>query len=167
MSRAALQTIGASGLFGLGAPCMVTTLTAQNPVAQTRFAAITQLAVFEAVNAITHDYKPYLGTITAPQGASAEAAAVAAAYRVLITYFPGAATSLDAARTGSLAAIPDGPAKAGGIIVGETAATAMIALRSADGSGTPAFYLPASPDPGQWQLTPSCSPAGGAFLHWR
>ena len=28
--------------------------------------AITQLAVFEAVNAITGDYEPYLGTIVAP-----------------------------------------------------------------------------------------------------
>ena len=106
---------------------MVTTLSSQNPFAQARFAAITQLAVFEAVNAITHDYQPYLGTITAPPSASAEAAAIAAAYRVLITYFPGAATTLDTARTGSLAAIPDGPAKTAGIIVGEAAATAMIA----------------------------------------
>ena len=146
---------------------MLNTLTSQNPFAQARFAAITQLAVFEAVNAITHDYKPYLGTITAPRGASAEAAAVEAAYRVLITYFPGAATSLDAARTASLAAIPDSPAKTAGLIVGENAAAAMIALRSADGSGTPAFYLPTSSSPGQWQLTPSCSPAGGTFLHWR
>src|SRR5262245_27817579 len=57
---------------------MVTTVSSQNPFAQARFAAITQLSVFEAVNAITHDYKPYLGTITAPRGASADAAAVAA-----------------------------------------------------------------------------------------
>jgi hypothetical protein len=146
---------------------MLTTLASQNPFAQARFAAITQLAVFEAVNAITHDYKPYLGTITASHGASAEAAAVEAAYRVLITYVPGAATSLEAAKTSSLAAIPDGPAKTAGMIVGENAATAMIALRAADGAGTPAFHLPASSDPGQWQLTPSCTPAGGAFLHWR
>src|SRR5262249_54604430 len=100
-------------------------------------------------------------------GASAEAAAVEAGYRVLITYFPGSATSLDASRTASLATIPGGSAKAAGIAVGEAAAAAMIALRSTDGSGTPAFYLPASSDPGQWQLTPSCTPAGGAFLHWR
>jgi len=43
----------------------------QSPFAQARFLAITQLAVFEAVNAITHDYKPYLGTVVAPAGASA------------------------------------------------------------------------------------------------
>ena len=42
----------------------------QSPFAQARFAAIAQLAVFEAVNAITGDYRPYLGTIVAPPGAS-------------------------------------------------------------------------------------------------
>ena len=65
------------------------TIGSQNPFAQARFAAITQAAVFEAVNAITGDYDPYLGTITAPPGASAEAAAVAAAHGVLRNYFPG------------------------------------------------------------------------------
>lgn len=47
----------------------------QNPFAQTRFAAITQLAVFEAVNAIEGHYQGYLptGTIAAssdPRGLS-------------------------------------------------------------------------------------------------
>ncbi len=41
---------------------MVTTVSGQNPFAQARFAAITQLAVFEAVNAVTGQYTPYLGT---------------------------------------------------------------------------------------------------------
>src|SRR4029453_3295406 len=39
------------------------TIAGQNPFAQTRFVAITQAAVFEAVNAITGDYDPSLGTI--------------------------------------------------------------------------------------------------------
>ena len=70
----------------------------QNPFAQARYAAIVQLAVFEAVNSITGDYRPYLGTIVAPHGASADAAAIQAAYRVLSTYFPASASTLDAAR---------------------------------------------------------------------
>src|SRR5688572_22188232 len=69
---------------------MVATVSSQNPFAQARFAAITQLAVFEAVNSITGDYEPYLAPIDAPSGASAEAAAVAAAHAVLINYFPTA-----------------------------------------------------------------------------
>jgi hypothetical protein len=55
----------------------------QSPFAQARVMAITQLAVFEAVNAITRDYEPSLGTVGAPAGARADAAAIAAAYRVL------------------------------------------------------------------------------------
>ena len=146
---------------------MVATLAGQNPFAQGRFAAITQLAVFEAVNAITADYEPYLGTISAPAGASAEAAAVAAAHRVLRTYFPGSAAALDTARATSLGAIPDGPGKADGITIGEASAAAMIALRADDGSAPPQFYVPSSTAPGQWQPTPSCPAAGGILLHWR
>src|SRR5246127_5768513 len=61
--------------------------TGQNPFAQARYAAIVQLAVFEAVNSIKGDYRPYLGTIVAPHGASADAAAIEAAYKVLSAYF--------------------------------------------------------------------------------
>lgn len=146
---------------------MVATTAGQAPQPQARFAAITQLAVFEAVNAITQRYQPYLGTIVAPKGASAEAAAAAAAHGVLRHYFPGSTASLDAARLSSLASIPDGMSKSMGIAVGEAAAAAMITVRAADGSGTPEFYMPTSSDPGQWQLTPSCPPAGGILLHWR
>src|SRR5262245_4089103 len=145
----------------------VQTTASQNPFLQARFAAITHLAVFEAVNSITGEYEPYLGTIAAPKGASPEAAAIAAAHAVLREYFPSSAATLDAARANSLAALPDGQAKNDGIAVGLAAAVLMIALRANDGSSPPHFYLPTSSDPGQWLLTPSCPPAGGVFLHWR
>jgi hypothetical protein len=138
----------------------------QSPFAQARFMAIAQLAVFEAVNAITADYTPYLGTVVAPVGASADAAAVAAAYTVLKHYFP-LAPGLDAAYATSLAAIPSSSAKNDGITVGQAAATQMIALRLNDGSSPAQFYLPASIDPGVWQLTPSCPAAGGINFQWQ
>ena len=56
---------------------------------QSRSAAIVQLAVFEAVNAIVGDYEPYLGTVDAPPWASPEAATVAAAHRTLRGTSPG------------------------------------------------------------------------------
>ena len=147
---------------------MLNTIGAENPFAQTRFAAITHTAVFEAVNSITGDYEPYLGTINAPPGASAKAAAVAAAHIVLKNYFPSSAVNLDLARATSLAVIPDGQAKDDGIAVGEAAAAAMIANRASDGSAVPEFYMPHSANPGEWQPTPPlCPPAGGIFLHWR
>jgi hypothetical protein len=138
----------------------------QNPFAQARFMAITQLAVFEAVNAIGGDYKPYLGTVVAPAAASPEAAAVAAAYTVLKTYFP-LDPNLDAAYAASLATIPDGTAKSGGIATGAAAAAQMIAARLNDGSSPPQFYQPTSTDPGVWRLTPSCPAAGGISFQWQ
>src|SRR4030088_3511473 len=127
----------------------VTTLVSQgqNPFAQARFLSITQLAVFEAVNAVTQKYEPYLGTVFAPTGASADAAAVAAAYRVLKNYFPGAA-NLDPAYAASLAAIPDGTAKPRGITTGEAAAAQGIARRVGAAPAPRAFSLPQSSLPG-------------------
>jgi PAP2 superfamily len=134
----------------------------QNPFAQARYGAIVQVAVFEAVNAITGDYQPYLGTITAPPGASAEAAAIEAAYGVLNAYFPSA--GLDAARANSLAQIPDGQAKIDGIVTGDAAAAAIVALRANDGSSPPLFKTPGVPVPGEWQATPSCPVVNGTAV---
>ena len=143
----------------------------QNPFDLSRVAAITQLAVFEAVDAITGDYKPYLGTITAPPGASADAAAIQAAYRVLSTYYPASASTLDAARANSLALIPNGQAKDDGIATGDAAAMAMILLRANDGSSPAQFKTPGPPVPGEWQATPSCpivnGIAVGTFFQWQ
>jgi hypothetical protein len=138
----------------------------QSPFAQARYMAITQLAVFEAVNAIKRDYKPYLGTVEGAAGASAEAAAVAAAHVVLKHYFPAAAGALDAARAASLAAIHDSPAaKMSGIMTGEAAATLMIAERNGDGSSPAKSYVPTSFDPGDWQTTPTCT--SGVNYQWQ
>ena len=136
----------------------------QNPFAQARSAAIVQLAVFESVNAITGEYHPYLGTIVAPPGASADAAAIQSAYRVLRTYFAASAATLDAERANSLASIPDSQAKTDGIATGEAAALAMIALRAIDGSSPPQFKVPGPPVPGEWQATPSCPIVNGVAV---
>jgi hypothetical protein len=145
----------------------------QSPFAQARLMAITQLAVFEAVNAVTGEYEPYLAVpIVAPPVTSPEAAAIAAAHKVLKTYFP-LNTAIDTDQANALAAIPDGLAKANGILVGEAAAAAMIALRANDGSSPATSYVPTSTLPGQWQTTPSCTiPLGGtvpagAFYQWK
>jgi hypothetical protein len=74
-----------------------------NPFAQARYAAIVQLAVSEAVNSITGDYKPYLGTIVAPAGASRDAAAAQAAHDVLIHYFTASQSMLDSQLAATLA----------------------------------------------------------------
>jgi hypothetical protein len=114
------------------------TALATNPFNQARIMAITQLAVFEAVNAVTGEYEPYLDPpTTALPGASVDAAVVTAAHRVLTNYFPAAAAALNTARDTDLGTIPDGPDKTNGMNLGLSAANAMIALRANDGSATP------------------------------
>jgi hypothetical protein len=150
------------------------TVTATNPFNQARIMAVTQLAVFEAVNAVTGDYEPYLATPTAASpGASVDAAVIVAAHKVLTNYFSAPATValLDAARDSDLAAIPNGPAKTAGIAVGMDAATALIALRqgaggvATDGSATPPLTnVPSSTVPGDYQLTTGCAASG--FYNW-
>ena len=179
LRQAAVRVLFVVGLFVVSPPPahadvvldwnarMFMTITGQSPFGTARLAAITQLAVFEAVNAITKTYEPYLGTIDALDGASAEAAAAAAAHTVLKHYFPLQAAPLDAALAVSLSAIPDGSAKDDGIATGVAAAQAMIALRANDGSAPSTIYVPPSSDPGQWQLTPSCTGGGGTNFHWR
>jgi hypothetical protein len=137
---------------------MQATVTAppSNPFFQARSAAIVQLAVFEAVNAVVGDYEPYLGLTEAPAGASPEAAAIAAAHGTLVALRPDRAADLDALYTASLAAIPNGPAKDAGIASGEDAAAAMLLLRANDGWNAVVPYTPGT-DPGDWRPTP---PAG-------
>ncbi len=137
---------------------------APGPFAGTRFMTTVQVAVFEAGNATTGKYEPYLGTISAPPGASPEAPAVTAAHGLLVPYFPAQAANLNLRRDASLALIPDGQAKTDGIAVGTAAAAAMFANRTNDGSAPSMTYIPTSLDPYQWQLTPGCS--AGVFRHW-
>ncbi len=137
-----------------------------NPFESARVAAIVHTAVFEAVNAVTGRYEPYLWTVSAPRDASPQAAAVAAAHAVLVHYYPASASVLDAQRASSLIAIADGQAKTDGIAVGLNAAAAAIAHRSNDGATPPRFFLPSSAAPGEWHTTPSCPPPGGILLHW-
>jgi hypothetical protein len=141
------------------------TVLATNPFNQARIMAITQLAVFEAVNAVTGDYEPYLDpATTAPPGASAEAAVVMAAHTALTNYF-GTLALLDAARDSDLATIPDGADKTAGMAVGLAAANAMIALRMNDGSATPPLTnIPSSTVAGDYQLTTGC--VASLFFNW-
>ncbi len=139
------------------------------PFPSTRAMATVQVAVFEAVNAITHRYTPYLGTVTAADGASTDAAVIIAAHDTLVWLFPAHAATLDSERDTSLAAIPDGQAKDDGKAAGAAAAAAMIANRTGDGSAPEQSWTPPNTDPYEWQPTPSCASTGGrgAFLHWR
>jgi hypothetical protein len=116
--------------------------------------AYVHLAVFDAVNAIDHRFQPYLFTANPPAGANKDAAAVAAAHRVLVYYFPPQQSGLDLQFTLSIAAISDTPANiSAGLAVGEASAQALIAARTNDGLFAKVPYNPPA-GPGFWLPTP-------------
>lgn len=143
---------------------MLATVRPQGAHIQSRIAAVTHIAMHDAVNAITNEYRSYGGRIAAPGSASIEAAAVTSAHRVLVTYVPASAAALDAERTKALSAIPDGPGKTAGMQVGEAAAQAVLAMRSNDGSATQVPYTP-NAAAGYWQPTPPAM-AAPAAVNW-
>ena len=119
------------------------------------YLAYVHLAVFDAVNAIDRRFQSYGPEITAPEGASADAAAIAAAYTTLVYYFPDQAASLTAQYNAALVVIPDGAPKTDGILVGQDAANGIISMRLSDGRGASVPYTyPSVPTAGVWIPTP-------------
>ncbi|HEX7157975.1 MAG TPA: vanadium-dependent haloperoxidase [Edaphobacter sp.] len=135
------------------------------PIVMTRNAAIVEASVFDAVNGIKGHYQPIHVVPDAPKKASAQAAAVQAAYVSLVNLYPTQSSTFDAARTASLNAILDekGGGKeqekrkaevAAGVAWGQQVADAIWAWRSTDG------FTP-NPPPfnggtavGEWRPTP-------------
>ena len=131
-----------------------------NPVVGSRDAALVSAAVFDAVNGIERRYAPIHVPAAAPRGASKRAAAVQAAYRILVTRFPAQTAGLDTKRAASLAAIGDGESKRRGVAWGQTVAEAILAWRSTDGfTPTPPAYV-GGDAPGQWRPTPTAFASG-------
>ena len=97
-----------------------------------RVMAIAQTAVYVATNAITKRYPPGPYAIEAPPGASVDAAVAAANRAVLAKLAAPQLPAIDKVYQAALAAIPDGPAKAAGIDVGERAAASVMAARATD-----------------------------------
>lgn len=123
------------------------------PPVAARNLAMVHAAVYDAVNAIEATHRPYHVNVTAQPGASAEAAAVEAAFHVLGSLYPQQQTYFAARYSQSLGVIPDSPAKQHGRALGQSVAQQIINLRSTDGSNTTVAYTPGT-QPGQWRPTP-------------
>jgi hypothetical protein len=124
-----------------------------------------QLAIYDAVMAIARTHKPFAIQPTQPAaGASMEAAAIEAGYRVLKGLFPSRGDKYEAAYAAGMAALPDGDAKARGRAIGTEVATGMLALRANDGRETALPpYVPGT-GPGQFR---GVSPILRAAQHTR
>lgn len=151
-----------------------------NPPLEGRNLAIVHAAMFDAVNSIVGEFRPFAIHLDAAKGASPEAAAAAAAHLVLVELYPAQQATLDAAYAAALASIPDGQAKIDGIAVGIAAAGGILAARASDGAAEaiaapysplagPGFWIPTPPaflaalDPGWGSIAPFALKTGSQF----
>jgi hypothetical protein len=125
----------------------------QVPPNHARVLALLHVAMFEAVNAIEHRYQPYTLELKTDRNTSGEAAAAAAGHTVLSELFPARKAELDVLLARTLEAVPEGPARERGLLLGRKAAAELLALRAGDGSDAveswrpvtrPGVYIPAS-----------------------
>jgi hypothetical protein len=137
-----------------------------NPIVSTRDAALVSTAVFDAVNGIERRYEPIHVPADAPPGASKRAAAVQAAYAILVARFPAQSADLGAKRTASLEAIAAGGNSLElGVEWGQEVAEAILDWRSTDGfASSPPAYTGGS-GPGDWRPTPPAG-ANGLLPQW-
>jgi hypothetical protein len=134
------------------------------PPKAARAMAVMHVAIFDAVNGITHAYTPYLMTSDAPNGASPDAAAVEAAYRALVALFPAQQATFDAARTSSLAQISDDPTKTAGITWGGQVAQAILAARANDHTNDIVNY--SAPTGANWWIPTPPAFAAALLPNW-
>ena len=127
----------------------------------TRTLAITQVAVYDAVNGILGGGEPLVVDLHGPRSASADAAAAAAARTALDALLPTQEPSIDAFFQSSLAQLGSGEHVERGIRFGTEVADAVLAARGNDAAtATPPGFTPGS-GPGEYQLTPPAfAPAG-------
>jgi hypothetical protein len=130
-----------------------------SPLFTIRVTALVQSAVFDAVNGVYNRYTPVHVPPAAPNGASARAAVIQAAYVSLVNLYPTQKVTLDAQRAVSLAALSDGDGTWGqsverGLAWGQFVADEIWAWRAGDG-------ITPNPPPsrggtniGQWRPTP-------------
>ncbi len=101
---------------------------------QRDIAAMTHVAMFEAINAVDPKFVPYTDRIEAPAGSSADAAAASAAHDVLQALCPDQSGVFDTALEAALGRVEDAAARDAGAAVGRRAAAAVIAARSDAGA---------------------------------
>jgi PAP2 superfamily len=123
------------------------------PPPASRALAILHISIYDAVNGIVRTHEAYFIKEKGPTNASEEAAASAAAHKVLTTLFPTQASTFAQLHEATLAEIRDNARKRRGLEWGESVAEKILAWRANDGS-TDMVTPPGGSDPGQWRPTP-------------
>ena len=118
----------------------------------TRSMAIMHVSMSDSVNAVENRYARFTPGTPADPNASAEAAAAAAAREILMRQYPGQKARIDTAFAAMLERVPDSPARAAGIALGEKVAASVFTDRQNDDTNVPDTYRPLT-RPGVWVPT--------------
>src|SRR5262249_1937977 len=132
----------------------------------TRSMAIMHVSMSDAVNSIQNRYARFTPELLIDPNASPEAAAAAAARDILMRQYPGQKARIEESYAASLKKIPDGPARAAGIALGEKVAAAVFSERQNDQTNLPDTYRPIT-TPGVWvPTTPPLFPQYATAKPW-
>ena len=132
----------------------------------TRSMALVNVSMSDAVNSVQNRYTRYTTELPIDPNASAEAAAAGAAREILMRQYPGQKAKIDEAFADSMKEIPDTPARAAGVSLGEKVAAAVYAERQSDATNMPDTYRPLA-TPGVWvPTTPPLFPQYATAKPW-
>jgi len=140
------------------------------PCRAARAIAIVHIAMFEALNSIVGGYRSYVNLQPKRGPASTDAAVAQAAHDTLVVLWPSQAAAFDQKLAEDLALITDGQLKSTGIILGQRAASAILALRTGDGSQIPEprvniDFIPSN-EAGHWRQDPVSQHPLALGAHW-
>ena len=121
------------------------------PASSTVLAGMVHGAMYDAVAAVEGGLEPFATGVTAPPGASADAAVAQAARDVLVARVPAQAVAVQTAYDAYMASIPAGLAKDAGKAVGTAAAAGMLAMRTGDRFDDVVPYVQPMPRPGVFE----------------
>jgi hypothetical protein len=140
------------------------------PARSARAMAIVHVAIYDAINAITHKDISFTGIPDAPAESSIEAAIAQAAHDTLIDLYPSQRAHCGQLLADDLARIPDGRAKRAGRMAGRSAAAAILRRTANDGSHhhEPVLGEGFTPGdaPGQWRQDPISQIPLALGAHW-
>src|SRR6516164_1350734 len=132
-----------------------------SPLASTRTTALVSASVFDAVNGIEPRYQPFYVKPAAQQPASKKAAAIQAAFAILLKVYPAQTASLTAHQQASLAALNESPNSiANGVAWGQTVADTIWNIRLTDGNAPPPPPFLGANVLGVWRPTPLLNASG-------
>lgn len=122
----------------------------QNPGMASRSFAMTNIAMYDAINSISRHHELFYEHTVVPSNASQEAAALQAGYRVLSEIYPGQQTLLDAHRSAILDTLPNDASVTAGLNFGDAVGAKVVQERANDGYMNMVSYMPTN-QVGHWQ----------------